>query len=118
MSAVPLTAAALCAAFSGFTALSLAMDRHHEDTFGRGTSAGAKTPWLRFGGTLALLLSLVACLALRGASQGWVLWCGVLTASALILVVLLSYAPKRMPQAGMVAAAAMLMAGLVSLLGR
>ncbi len=118
MSTVPLTAAALCAAFCGFTALSLAMDRHHEDTYGRGKTAGTRTPWLRLGGALALLLSLVACLLLRGASQGWVLWCGVLTASALALVLLLSYAPKRTPRAGMVAAAAMLMAGLVSVLGR
>ena len=59
MSAWPLTVTAWCTAFSGFAALSLAMDRHHEDSYGRGSSPGARRPWLRGAGTLALLLSLV-----------------------------------------------------------
>ena len=41
---------AFCGAFAGFTALSLAMDRHHEDSFGRGREPGARRPWLRLGG--------------------------------------------------------------------
>jgi hypothetical protein len=104
---------AWCTAFSGFTALSLAMDRHHENSYGRGTSPGTRRPWLRIAGAFALLVSLLACLALKGATQGWVLWLGVLTAGALLVVGVLSYAPRH---AGALAAAAAAMAGLAAAL--
>ncbi|MDW5441946.1 DUF3325 domain-containing protein [Polaromonas sp. SM01] len=94
MNAWPLVLSAWCMAFSGFAALGLAMDRHHDDSYGRGTSPGARRPWLRGAGTLGLLLSLAACLALKGPAQGWVLWFGMLTAGALGVVGLLSYAPR------------------------
>lgn len=120
MSAWPLAVTAWCTAFSGFAALGLAMDRHHEDSYGRGTSPGARRPWLRLAGTLGLLLSLAACLGILGPTRGGVLWLGVLTAGALGVVGLLSYAPHRAARmaiaAGVVAALTALLA-LLSPLG-
>ncbi len=86
--------AAFSAALGGFTALSLAMDRHFEDSFGRGRAPGPWTPWLRLGGTTGLLVSLWACLVVQGTSQGWVLYAGMLTAAALAVVLMLAYAPR------------------------
>jgi 4-hydroxybenzoate polyprenyltransferase len=111
--------AALCTAFWGFTALSLAMDRHHEASHGRDRMpAGRRRRGrLQLAGTLGLLSSLLACLAVQGATQGWVLWCGVLTVGALALVLLLAYAPARVPLLGRLAAAAALLAAGVAALG-
>ncbi len=113
MNAWLLVVTAWCTAFSGFAALSLAMDRHHEDSYGRGKSPGARRPWLRLAGTLALLLSLAACLAIQGPTQGWVLWSGVLTAGALVVVGVLSYAPRR---AAPVASAAIVVAVITAVI--
>lgn len=103
--------AAWCTAFSGFTALGLAMDRHHEDSYGRGSSPGPRRPWLRGAGALGLLLSLAACLAIKGPAQGWVLWLGVLTAGALGVVGVLSYASRHAAPLGGLAVA---LAGLAA----
>ncbi len=85
---------AFSAALGGFAALSLAMDRHFEDGFGRGQSVGRWRAWLRAAGALGLAVSLLACLAAQGTSQGWVLYFGVLTAAALPLVLVLTYVPR------------------------
>jgi hypothetical protein len=115
MSAWPLAVTAWCTAFSGFAALSLAIDRHHEDSYGRGSSPGSRRPWLRGAGTLGLLLSLAACLAIRGPTQGWVLWLGVLTAGALVVIGVLSYAPRRAAQLAALASAAAVITALLAL---
>lgn len=86
---------ALAAALGGFCALSLAMDRHYEDSFGRGREPGRWRAWLQAGGSLALLLSLAGCWALRGAAQGTVLWCGVLTVGGVLTALTLTYAPRH-----------------------
>ena len=86
---------ALASAIAGFAALSLAMDRHWEQLHGRGsepTPRGRRR--LRHAGTVALLASLLACIALRGAGQGWVAWAGMLTAAAIALVLTLTYAAR------------------------
>ena len=88
-----------CAAFAGFAALALAMDRHFEDLLGRGRKPGKLRPCLRAGGALGLAASLLACLAADGATQGWVLWLGVMTAAAMAVVLLLSYAPRKIQEA-------------------
>ncbi|WP_341918772.1 DUF3325 domain-containing protein [Polaromonas sp. YR568] len=111
MSAWPMAVTAWCTAFSGFTALGLAMDRHHEDSYGRGKSPGTRRPWLRGAGALGLLLSLLACLTLKGPTQGWVLWAGMLTGGALVVVLLLSFFPR---QAARTAAAAVALAALAA----
>ncbi|RIX74953.1 DUF3325 domain-containing protein [Acidovorax cavernicola] len=86
------------ASLAGFCALSLAMDRHCEDVYGRGRTPGAWRRWLQLGGTALLVLSLVASLEAAGASVGWVLWLGALTAGALATVGLLSGVPQRFPR--------------------
>ena len=116
MSAWPMAVTAWCTAFSGFAALGLAMDRHHEDSYGRGSSPGPRRPWLRVAGALGLLLSLAACLAIQGPTQGWVLWLGVLTAGALAVVGVLSYAPRRAAPLAVLAGAAAVLTTLGALL--
>lgn len=84
----------LCVA--AFAALGLAMDRHYEDSYGRGKEPGARLRQaLRLAGTLGLVLALWACIAAVGASQGWVFWFGAMTVSALAVVLVLSFAPRR-----------------------
>lgn len=86
---------AFASALTGFASLSLAMDRHHEDCHGRGNTPGrVKRRGLQAGGALALLVSLWAAIAVDGPAQGWVLWLGALTASALVTVLVLSYVPR------------------------
>lgn len=113
MSPLLLAASSLCAAFSGFTALSLAMERHWEDGMGRGSEPGALRRWLRLGGATGLALSLLASLAIQGPTRGWVLWLGVLTAGALAVVLMLCYSPRWAARAGVAGAAAMTLSGVV-----
>jgi hypothetical protein len=113
MSPLLLAVSSLCAAFSGFTALGLAMGRHWEDSMGRGSEPGTLRRWLRLAGTAGLALSLLASLALQGPAQGWVLWLGMLTAGALAVVPMLSYAPRWAPTAGIAGAAAMTLSGIL-----
>ena len=75
-----LLALVFAASLAGFCALSLAMDRHSEDVFGRGSTPGPWRRWLQLGGTALLCLSLGASLQAAGGSIGWVLWLGALTA--------------------------------------
>ncbi len=115
MSAWPLAVSAWCTAFSGFAALGLAMDRHHEDSYGRGSSPGRRGPWLQTAGAVGLMLSLAACLALYGPAQGWVLWLGMLTAGALGVVGVLSYAPRRAARLAVMSGALAAMAAVLAL---
>ncbi|BEP90391.1 hypothetical protein GmRootV77_54650 [Variovorax sp. V77] len=92
---MPLLGLVFAASLAGFCALSLAMDRHSEDVFGRGHTPGAWRRWLQLGGTALLCLSLWASLEAAGGSVGWVLWLGALTAAALATVGLLSGLPHR-----------------------
>jgi Na+(H+)/acetate symporter ActP len=96
--------AALSSAAGGFTALSLAMDRHWEALHGRGNLPSDQTRRrLRWSGSGGLLVSLLVCLSVWGPSQGWVAWAGMLTASAIGLVLVLSYAARVMVRVGWVA---------------
>lgn len=91
-----LAVAAVALAYAGFAALSLAMDRHHADVFGRGKEPSARArQWLRAGGVIALALSLMACVERQGWNIGPILWCGAMTLGALLLSgLLLPYAPR------------------------
>jgi hypothetical protein len=96
-----LAVAALAAAIAGFAALSLAMDRHWEQLHGRWSEPAIPArQWLRAGGTLGLLVSLGACIALRGAAQGWVTWAGMLTLAGVALALTLSYAARGVARLG------------------
>lgn len=86
-----LLAALLC--YAGFSALCLAMDRHHQELLG-GKASRARRGWLRVGATGLFGLAL-ACLV---ASVGWALGLAralaVAMASAGLLVWLLPYWPR------------------------
>ncbi|WP_326536755.1 DUF3325 domain-containing protein [Pseudorhodoferax sp.] len=87
---------AFSAALTGFSALSLAMDRHYEDYKGRGNTPSATLRrWMQVGGALGLVLSLWAAIAGYGSAQGWVFWFGAMTVAALAVVLTLTYAPRR-----------------------
>ena len=87
--------ASLTASLGGFYSLGLAMDRHYEDSFGRGRSPGRWRRWLQAAGALGLVVSMLLCFDLKGGAQGMVMWCGVLTVSAMLVSLTLSYAPRH-----------------------
>ncbi|HIV69596.1 MAG TPA: DUF3325 domain-containing protein [Candidatus Aquabacterium excrementipullorum] len=105
--------AAIALAYAGFTALSLAMDRHHADVYGRGKEPSPRArQWLRAGGAAGLALSLLACVERQGWNMGPILWCGAMTLGALLLSgLLLPYAPRWAVRLAMVSAPI----GLISL---
>ena len=107
---------ALTAAVAGFAALSLAMDRHWEALHGRGSDPGTLRRWLQGGGSVGLLVSLLACIALKGSAQGWVAWAGMLTASAFVVVLMSTYAPARVPPLAKAMGAVALVTGLLGVL--
>ncbi|WP_458097566.1 DUF3325 domain-containing protein [Roseomonas sp. WA12] len=85
--------------YGAFTALSLAMDRHQRDVFGRKLPPH-RTRALRLLGWGALPLSLVPCILVQGWAIGPVLWCGLLALAAGLLVLLIPYAPRAVPVLG------------------
>ena len=89
--------------------------RHWEALYGRGSSPGARTRWLQGCGTAGLLLSLAASLALKGATQGWVLWLGALTAGAVVVVLTLTYQARRVIPLARVAGLSALAAAAVAM---
>ena len=86
-------------AYGAFTALSLAMDRHQRDVFGRRLPPG-RTRALRILGWAALPASLAPCIQAQGWGIGTVLWCGLLSLAAGLLVLLIPYAPRAVPAVG------------------
>lgn len=93
--------AAFALAFAGFSALMLAMERHHRDVFG-GKPARWRRRVLKVAGFAGLTLSLAACLMAQGVI-GLVEWVGVLAAGATLAVLGMTYRPKAVPVLGAVA---------------
>ena len=73
----------------GLVALALAMDRHHE-TLARRWRGRFARPLLRLVGMASLAGALLCAVADAGLSQGVILWLGVLTPSALVVVGMLA----------------------------
>jgi hypothetical protein len=110
-----LVAAALCAAMSGWIALSLAMARHWQNQHGRGTAPTLQQSRnLRAAGAAGLLVANLLCLFVWDGAQGWIAWLGMLTAMALAAAVALCYAPRR---ASVLAVACALLAGTLLFCG-
>lgn len=84
-------AAALLLATASFSALALALPKHHRDFFGAPPSRGRAAALQAAGWTL-LAVSLAPCVARSDGSLGLVLWFGLLTAAALVVALSLSYA--------------------------
>ncbi|MGL4316030.1 MAG: DUF3325 domain-containing protein [Pseudomonas sp.] len=81
---------ALC--YAGMAALCLGMDRHHQQVWSR--KAPRLQRGLRLAGWLLLGVALWPCIRAWGSSVGVVIWFGLLTGAALLLVLLLPYRPK------------------------
>lgn len=85
--------AALALAFSGMSALALAMDRHHQQLRQRDAEPTLRNI-LRLLGAVLLAMALLPCIDLWGGGAGIVAWTGFLTAATLLLAGLLSYTPR------------------------
>lgn len=81
---------ALC--YAGMAALCLSMDRHHRQVWA-GT-APARQRGLRILGWLLLAVAVWPCIQTWGGPVGVVIWFGLLSAAALLLVLLLPYQPR------------------------
>lgn len=103
----------LAFAYAGWTALSVGMDRHYSDIHGRGKEPDQRTRnQCRLLGTLALLATFAVSVKLEGWTVGAVLCLGIMTAGALLLVLLLTYAPQRAIRCGKAAAFLSVLFGL------
>ncbi|RZT31336.1 DUF3325 domain-containing protein [Cupriavidus agavae] len=111
----PACVAGLGFAVGGFTWLAQALDRHHADMYGRGTSPEpARVRRLRWQGTIALTLALAACVLAEGWAFGVVYWAGVLTLGALTVVGAFSWAPQATPRLARIATAVGAVAAVLS----
>ena len=101
--------ASFALSYAGLSGLCLAMERHHQQVLQwRGSALWARG--LRTFGWVLLSLSLVCCMAGWGASVGLVAWFGILSAAALLIVLLLPYAPRAIARGAVSATAVGLLA--------
>ncbi|MEQ1580807.1 MAG: DUF3325 domain-containing protein [Steroidobacteraceae bacterium] len=80
-------------AYSGFTALCLAISRHHRQLWHR-PATSQRALVLRLVGAALLAGSLLASTQAEGMPRGVVAWFGVLPLAALLLVGLLPFSPR------------------------
>ncbi len=88
-----MAALALALAYTGFTCLCLAMERHYRQVWA-GVPSASRQNSLRGTGWLCLVLSLLPCFSVWGAAIGTVAWFGLLSLAGLGLGFLLPYAPR------------------------
>ncbi|SEO83730.1 DUF3325 domain-containing protein [Aquisalimonas asiatica] len=111
-----LLASALCGTLAGMAGLSLAMPRHHRQCYpGQGAPPPRRQTLLWWGSWAVLAMALALCAHFAGTGTGLVYWFGFLTTAAICVVLLLSYAPARLP---VVAGSALLLALVVPVLAR
>ncbi len=93
----------LASAWSGFAALALSMNRYtRKNSMPESTElTDAKRRALRGLGWLALILSIVACLAWNGGALGATLWFGLATVAAITVTLVVTYWPRRLRQAAL-----------------
>jgi hypothetical protein len=90
----------LALAYNGLLALCLAMPKHYRQFFAH-HPADILVSLFRIGGWLFLSASLSASVALNGWAFGPVEWVGMLTVTALGVVLLLPFAPRMTALAGL-----------------
>ncbi|PWC27522.1 DUF3325 family protein [Teichococcus aestuarii] len=103
---------AFALAYSGFTALCLAMARHHEQILGRRAVTPRRRRLLSGLGFLLLAAALASLVLAEGWGMGTLLWLGLLTTAANLLVLSVCYMPRAAPAIS----AGFLVLGLVSTL--
>lgn len=86
-------ALALVSTYAAWLMLSLSMGRHHRQLCGREAIGGSQA-WYRVGGVAGLLAGYAGCAWQWGWSVGAVAWCGVLSATSLLFVLLLAWRPR------------------------
>jgi Protein of unknown function (DUF3325) len=107
----------LCAlglSYAGMASLSLAMDRHHGQVWGRDAAVNVRRA-LQMAGAVLLALAIWPCVAGWSATVGFVAWLGFISAGALLVALLLPYAPRLVLRSSLLAAVAAL-AGLLTFL--
>ncbi|MBK1673677.1 hypothetical protein CKO35_10225 [Ectothiorhodospira shaposhnikovii] len=93
---------ALFFSYSGLVALALAMDRHHRQIWQRPPSPRARR-LLNMVGMTGLGVSFALSVAHAGWSVGPALWLGLLSLTALVIVLLLSYRPRYLVPSSLLA---------------
>lgn len=94
--------AALLACFAGFTALAFAMEKHHRDMTGA-LPKGRPLGLFKTGGWALLALAVLPLSARFGLSVGITSWIGLLMLGALGVSFGLTYRPRLLPRAGLIA---------------
>ena len=84
--------------FAGFAALSLSMERHHRQVWGRLPKRRAALAY-RLAGLGLITAGLAPAVAVWGGSVGVVAWLGELTVGALAVALLLTSLPSAVPWA-------------------
>ncbi len=102
----PLLVAVMCLSYAGMAALCLALERHYQELTGQYEVPRGVRATLRTLGAMLLLGALALCLWTWGATVGWVSWLAWLTAGALVVALLASYAPRAMPRVAVLSLAA------------
>ncbi|PUA20867.1 DUF3325 domain-containing protein [Glaciimonas sp. PCH181] len=87
------TLIALGLAYGGMTSLCLAIDRHYGQVWGRALTTKPRRCFHVLG-WLLLALALWPCIEAWSPTVGVVVWIGCLSAAALLLALLLPYAPR------------------------
>lgn len=95
MTALAASAVALALSYAGMAGLSLAMDRHYEQVCGQGAMPLLRRRVLRAAGSVLLALALLACTSAWGATVGFTVWWGFLTAGGLLVAWLMAYRPRQ-----------------------
>lgn len=81
-------------AYATCIVLCLAMNRHFQQLLPKQKLSPRAAMWLRNGGWLFLLLTIIYCTKLVGVAVGLVLVLGLFSAAACLLALLLNYAPR------------------------
>lgn len=83
----------LALSYAALTGLSMAMPRHYAQVTTAPLSAGQSRA-LQWLASLVLMLSYVPMLKAWGAGTGFALWVGVVSVTAVVVMLLLSYRPR------------------------
>lgn len=90
---------------AGMASLSMAMQRHHEQIWGRVPQKAWWGRTLRVAGWLLLIVAGAITVRKEGASMGLTLWTMEISLAAVCVGLLLSYAPRWLPWLAAVALA-------------
>lgn len=91
------TATTVLLGVAGMAALSMAMERHHEQIWGKAALAARRVWVLRAAGWLLLITAAVLAVRAQGASMGLTLWAMEISLAAVGVGLLLSYTPRVLP---------------------